>query len=125
MLRALESAETKLREYYSRINNPELGNIYAYSIILAPQHKLEFFRGRDWIGQDYASLYLESFKDRIKEYQTEGDLISKPQASVQTELDSMLDMETESTQDQDELTRYLQGGKLLFSLFCPFVCPSI
>jgi hypothetical protein len=136
MLEALKSAESKLREYYSRTDNPELGDIYAHSIILAPQHKLEFFRGQDWTDQDYASLYLESFKDRMKEYQTESDLISKPRASMETELDEMLNIEMRSIQDQDELTRFLQGGKLLFSLFsyfsltffslfCPFILSSI
>jgi hypothetical protein len=107
MLEALKLAKSKLREYYSRTDNLELSDIYARSIILAPQHKLEFFRGQDWTDQDYASLYLESFKDRMKEYQTESDLIPKPQASVQTKLNKMLDIEIKSTQDQDELIRFL------------------
>ena len=47
MLEALKSAETKLREYYSKTDNPELGDIYAHSTILAPQHKLQFFSGPD------------------------------------------------------------------------------
>jgi hypothetical protein len=114
MLEALESAESKLREYYAKTDDPELGNIYAHGTILAPQHKLQFFRGRDWIDQDYASLYLKSLQDRMKIYQTDH-LISKPQASIQaSELDRILAIETESTQDQDELTRFLQGGKLIY-----------
>lgn len=112
MLEALESAETKLREYYAKTDDPELGDIYAHGIILAPEHKLQFFSGPDWQDKDYSSLYLKSFHDRIKAYQTESDLISKPQASVQTEFDQMLRRKPLSTQDQDELTQFLQGGKL-------------
>jgi hypothetical protein len=97
MLKALESAESKLREYYGRTDDPELRHIYAHGTILAPTYKLQFFSGLDWQDQDYASLYLESFQDRIKEYQTESYLISKPQASIQTELDEMLGIETKST----------------------------
>ena len=48
MLEALESAESKLREYYAKTDNPELGDIYAHGIILAPEHKLQFFSGPDW-----------------------------------------------------------------------------
>ena len=36
MLEALESAENKLREYYAKTDNLELGDIYAHSTILAP-----------------------------------------------------------------------------------------
>ena len=43
----------------------------------------------------------------MKIYQTDH-LILKPQASIQaSELDRILAIETESTQDQDELTRFL------------------
>jgi hypothetical protein len=48
MLTALQSAESKLREYYGRTIDPEISNIYAHSVILAPRHKLDFFCGRDW-----------------------------------------------------------------------------
>ena len=117
MLEALESAESKLREYYSKTDDPDLGDIYAHSTILAPQHKLQFFSGQDWIDKDYASLYLKSFQDRMTAYQTESHLISKPQAFVQaSEFDQMLAVKPKSTQDQDELTAFLQGGKLTFSL---------
>jgi hypothetical protein len=36
MLEALESAESKLREYYGRTDDKELSDIYAYGTILAP-----------------------------------------------------------------------------------------
>ena len=61
MLIALKSAETKLREYYAKIDDLALSDIYAYSIILAPKNKLQFFSGPDWQDKDYASIYLESF----------------------------------------------------------------
>jgi hypothetical protein len=113
MLEALESAESKLREYYGRTDDNELSDIYAHGTILAPQHKLEFFRTKDWTG-DYATAYLESLQGRVKAYQTDTHLLSIPQASVQTSaLDKMLATTTESAQKQDELTRYLQAGKLL------------
>lgn len=115
MLEAFESAEVKLREYYGRTDDKDIHNIYAHGIILAPQHKLQFFRTKDWSGE-YATVYHESLQDWMKVYQTDSLLISRPQASVQaSELDKMFAFETESTQDQDELTRYLQGGKLLVS----------
>jgi hypothetical protein len=120
MRTALESAITKLREYYAKTDDPALGDIYAHGTILAPEHKLQFFSGPDWKDKDYASLYLETFKDRMKLYQTEGHIISKPQASAQTEFDQMIRRNPQPTQDQDELTRFLQGGKLLFSLFSHF-----
>jgi hypothetical protein len=75
---ALESAITKLREYYAKTDDPALGDIYAHGTILAPEHRLQFFSGPDWKDKDYASLYLESFKDRMKLYQIEGHMISNP-----------------------------------------------
>jgi hypothetical protein len=115
MLEALKSAESKLREYYAKTDDPELGDVYAHGTILAPQHKLQFFRGRDWTDQDYTSLYIQSLQDRMKRYQTDSHSLSKPQASVQaSELDRILAVQTESTQDQDELTRFLQGGNLIY-----------
>jgi hypothetical protein len=64
MLEALESAQSKLREYYGRTDENELGDIYAHGTILAPQHKLQFFQTKDWTG-DYAASYLESLQHRI------------------------------------------------------------
>jgi len=120
---ALESSITKLREYYAKTDDPALDDIYAHGTILAPEHKLQFFSGLDWKDKDYPSLYLESFKARMKLYQTESHMISKPQASARTEFDQMIRRNPQSTQDQDELTRFLQGGKLLFSLFSYFRLP--
>lgn len=126
---ALESSITKLREYYAKTDDPALGDIYAHGTILAPEHKLQFFSALDWKDKDkdkdYPSLYLESFKARMKLYHTEGHMISKPQASARTEFDQMIRRNPRSTQDQDELTRFLQGGKLLFSLFSHFCLPFL
>ena len=48
MLKALKSAKSKLREYYSRTDDPALSDIYTHSIILASGYKLQFFSGPDW-----------------------------------------------------------------------------
>ena len=40
MLKALKFSESKLREYYAKIDAKELSNIYIYRIILTPQYKL-------------------------------------------------------------------------------------
>ena len=60
----------------------------------------------------------------MKRYQTDSYSLSKPQASVQaSELDRILAIQTESTQDQDELTRFLQGGKFIYLslIFCDLI----
>jgi hypothetical protein len=43
MLKALESAESKLREYYAMTDDLELRDIYAHGTILALELKAQFF----------------------------------------------------------------------------------
>ena len=60
----------------------------------------------------------------MKRYQTDSYSLSKPQASVQaSKLNRILAIQTESTQDQDELTRFLQGGKFIYLslIFCDLI----
>jgi hypothetical protein len=114
MLEALESAQSKLREYYGRTDENELGDIYAHGTILAPQHKLQFFQTKDWTG-DYAASYLESLQHRMKTYQTNSDSTSKPQVSSQiSDFDQWLTDTPTPAQEQDELSQYLQRGKPKF-----------
>jgi hypothetical protein len=131
MLQALEAAKVKLSEYYAQTDSPNLGNLYAHGTILAPQHKLRFFQTADWSDQDYATQYEISLKDRIKEYQSKytglSDLPSITlQQSEQSELESLLTPEVESSFVQDELSHYLQSGNLHFlALFTTFLYPFI
>jgi hypothetical protein len=120
MLRALESAESKLREYYAMTDAPELGDIYAHGTILAPQHKIQFFETEDWSDADYALQYTLSLKDRMKAYQTNDHLATQPTymaATQVTDLDNLLDRASTTKVDKpDELTEYLNGGTFLFAL---------
>jgi hypothetical protein len=49
MLTALCAAEEKLRQYYSKAEDVH-GDVFAIGTVLAPQHKLRFFRSRKWGG---------------------------------------------------------------------------
>jgi hypothetical protein len=52
MLVALEAGLQKLREYYAKTDQPEAGNVYAHSTILAPKDKLQYFKRKEWsVGQ--------------------------------------------------------------------------
>jgi hypothetical protein len=119
MLAALEVGERKLREYYARTDKPEAGNVYAHSTILAPKHKLQYFRRSEWAGgperssKSWANHYYDTLRKPYAQ--------SFPQAS---ELDRMLDDENDADLGQDELTRYLQASKptpfhLAFTLLLP------
>ena len=79
MLSALQAAESKLREYYSRTIDPALGSIYAHGTILAPQYKLQFFQSEEWQDEDidYMEMYRSSLQDLIRSYQ-QDDPISSP-----------------------------------------------
>ncbi|KAJ6134816.1 hypothetical protein N7523_001138 [Penicillium sp. IBT 18751x] len=118
MLIALEAGLQKLREYYAKTDQPEAGNVYAHSTILAPKDKLQYFKRKEWsggpedseLGQTWAEHYNHTLQDRIKTYQSADDhtLISEAFTQV-SELDRMLDNEGEANLHQDELTRYLQA----------------
>lgn len=81
MLIALEAGLQKLREYYAKTDQPEAGNMYAHSTILAPKDKLQYFKRKEWssrpedseLGQTWAEHYHSTLQDRIKAYQCEED----------------------------------------------------
>ena len=119
MLQALHAALTKLNEYYARTVDPALGSIYAHGTILAPQHKLEYFRSEEWKDDNinYAELYSSSLQDLIRSYQQE-DPVSSPQArrytAIELAVQSMMPTKASITSMQaDELKDYLQAGMSL------------
>ena len=115
-MEALEVGLEKLREYYGKTDDPDVGDIYAHSTILDPRSKLQFFQKKEWTG-GYDKQYLVSLQDRIKGYQSDDTSTKRPQALGElSELDMMFEFEAECYQEQDELTRYLQGSKLHFHL---------
>jgi hypothetical protein len=121
MLEALQSAETKLREYYTLTDNKDLGDIYAIGTILAPQHKLQFFSTPDWQDpdRDFSTQYRQSLESRLNDYKeglTSSQSLLRAKTSVQTsELDILLTQDTERTQpsERDELREFLRGGRYL------------
>lgn len=50
MLKALQAAQQKLRDYYSKTDNIR-GDLYAIGTIIAPENKLQFFMTDDWSDQ--------------------------------------------------------------------------
>ena len=124
MLQALESAESKLREYYYMTDTRGLSDIFAISTVLDPQYKLDFFKTPDWQDPetDYSSQYQKSMEERVKQYQDRlhgsSSLNQSQNKSPQTnELYSLLGRGSTSQGPQSELTQYLQTGK---SSFFPF-----
>ncbi|KAJ5310934.1 pyridoxal phosphate-dependent transferase [Penicillium atrosanguineum] len=89
ILIALEAGLQKLREYYAKTDQPEAGNIYTHSTILAPKDKLQYFKRKEWSENN--TLLSEAY--------TQG-----------SELDRLLEDEGESNLDRDKLARYLQAG---------------
>ncbi|KAJ5316459.1 hypothetical protein N7476_006766 [Penicillium atrosanguineum] len=100
MLVALEAGLQKLREYYAKTDQPEAGNIYTYSTILAPKDKLQYFKRKEWSGgpegstQIWAEHYYSTLQDRIKAYQLEENNTLLSEAYTQgSELDWLLEDE--------------------------------
>ncbi|KAJ5438355.1 uncharacterized protein N7458_009353 [Penicillium daleae] len=90
------------------------GDIFAISI--APQHKLQFFRSKDW-GPEWLTRYRQSFvdyfepyKQRLSEEQTgNGEGSSTQSAGI--DLDRMIGLDqTIQAGQQDELARYLDSA---------------
>ena len=115
MLKALEAAASKLREYYSLTIDPALGSIYAYGTILAPQYKLQFFQSEEWEDEiDYAEMYRSGLQDLIRSYQ-QDEPISSPQARRYNPIDralaeSRVAITASISMQADELKDYLQAG---------------
>lgn len=121
MLTALRAAEEKLRQYYSETDDIP-SDIFAISTMLAPQHKLQFFRSKDqgpeWLTRYRQSFvdYFEPYKQRLLEEQIgNGEGSSTQSAGI--DLDRMIGLDqTIQASQQDELVRYLDGGKHPYSI---------
>jgi hypothetical protein len=109
MLQALEYSEEKLREYYSKTDADETGDIYAHGTILAPQHKLQFFKTKDW-GLEWETRYHESLKERIKGYESDASISRTRALTYISELDKVLASTSQFDKEQDELNQFLEGG---------------
>lgn len=109
MLQALKYSEEKLREYYSKTDADEIGDIYAYGTILAPQHKLQFFKTKDW-GLEWETKYHESLKARIEGYKSDASISRTRALTYISELDKVLASTSQSDKEQDELNQFLEGG---------------
>ncbi|KAJ6038847.1 hypothetical protein N7460_007564 [Penicillium canescens] len=117
MLTALRAAEEKLRQYYSKTEDVH-GDIFAIGTMLAPQHKLRFFRSREWGGgPELVTRYRQSFKDYFEPYkqrrskeQTSSD--QEPfTLSLSLDLDQMVSLsQVSQAYQQDELTTYLDSA---------------
>jgi hypothetical protein len=117
MLTALGAAQHKLSSYYSQTDHMR-GNLFATGTILAPQHKLQFFKGKDWgtsFRQQYRQSlerYLEPYKERISADRLSPHRSSSITQSLDAHLEMMLEPSKPSTEKQnDELQRYLESGK--------------
>jgi hypothetical protein len=120
MLAALSAAKDKLSQYYSQTDHIR-GDLFAIGTILAAQHKLQFFNGKDWDtsyrNQYRQSLerYLEPYKERVSANQTLPQGSSSISQSLDIQLEMMLEPASVSIENQnDELKRYLESGKFSF-----------
>ncbi|CAP94930.1 hypothetical protein N7489_004599 [Penicillium chrysogenum] len=99
MLSSLEAAEKKLSHYYNQtddINN----NLYAIGTILSPQHKLQFFEGKDW-------------EDPVHDWHAQS--ASKTQSPMVAISELEMECQQETSQhllsgQYDELKEYLESG---------------
>ena len=120
MLTALGAATDKLSYYYSRTDHIR-GDLFAIGTILAPQHKLQFFNGKDW-GTSYRKQYrqsleryLEPYKERISADRLSPQGSSSISQSLDIQLEMMLEPSNLSTENRNnELQRYLESGKCSF-----------
>ena len=120
MLSALYAAKEKLSLYYSKTDNI-YSDLYAIGTIIAPQHKLQFFSGKDWGGDsnEWRERYLKSLKDYLEPYkQRLSECQSQIRAQSPTVQISELDIlltpiasYQRTLRQSDELTQYLESGK--------------
>ena len=126
MLRALEAGRDKLSVYYKATEQSH-GHLYAIGTILAPQHKLDFFKGPEWAGEvdDTAStwydIYERSLHSHLDDYskrQPERQVLGKAKSSTHS-TDAMLSLFEEDQPEpppqpkagwQEELRGYLNLG---------------
>lgn len=136
MLNALKAGSQKLSVYY-KLTEEAHGSLYAIGTILAPQYKLKFFKGPDWLGEVEFNDTLSSWYD-IYETSLHGHLedYSKRQPGRQTpvamkftvhdtedEMASLLAKDQPSlppplkpTRWQEELKEYLNLSRFILSL---------
>jgi hypothetical protein len=64
MIASLEAAKSKLSHYYSMTDEID-NNLYAIGTILSPQHKLQFFEGKDRADpdNDWRAIHRKSLED--------------------------------------------------------------
>lgn len=69
MLCALKAGEQKLATYYKDTEKAH-GHLYAMGTILTPVHKLDYFKGADWAGDDadWYTVYESSLHSYLKRY---------------------------------------------------------
>ena len=128
MLSSLEAAKEKLIKYYGMTDSIE-GDLYAIGTILAPSNKMQFFSTSDWdpdpeTGKDYRKEYRESLQSLLERYRQHvpSDMVQSDShlMTTESELERACgrDLSKGSTGPQyDELTKYLQSGKLALSLY--------
>jgi hypothetical protein len=77
MLHALHAGKEKLSIYYNKTEQVH-GHLFAIGTILAPEHKLEFFSGKEWADNNYEwrHTYEESLRRYLINYQQQS--ISPP-----------------------------------------------
>lgn len=115
LLPALASAQKMLREYYSKTENPDLGNPCGIGAILAPQNKMTIFQTREWQG-NHGAKYQKSLEDRLRSYQSFAPSSQSTSVKVSdqaSQLDQMFLEESSGLGIQSEVERYLQhlGGQ--------------
>ena len=73
ILKALKAGSKKLLVYY-KATEQVYGSLYAIGTILAPQHKLEFFKGPEWAGEvdnmdsSWHDIYEKSLHNYLEDY---------------------------------------------------------
>jgi hypothetical protein len=119
MLEALEASRSKLAEYYSETDHAR-GHIYAISTMLAPDSRFQFFLSDDW-DQEWRVKYRASFREALVPYQNSttgknGTITSSVEERPNSKLSKLLNGQKAQAKALkpagDEMTQYLDGGKL-------------
>ena len=119
MLSSLEAGRLKLDEYYSQTDY-DRDHIYAISTMLAPDNRFQFFLSDDWT-KEWRDKYRASFQDTLLPYQerhttSQGLPVSSPGSRPSTALHNLLRPKKPKAKPVgDEITQYLDGGKLCSS----------
>jgi hypothetical protein len=130
MLQALNAGREKLSAYYQRTEEVH-GHLYAIGTILAPKHKLAFFKGPEWEGDDadWHNVYERSLHRYLEDYsKRQPNTVSlqkgKAPMRIGSSFESLLAKDRPKTPPQpktgwrDELQSYLNlGAYYLFLLW--------